>query len=89
MASKIQNIRPYIYEYIVTKSAVTQHIYDLAHGILPSTKDLFGYYDMKPTNYSLRAIFKTNAVNGSIFDDGLAKWLKSGTVMAETWGRPL
>ncbi len=64
-------------------------MYDLAHGALPVSKDLFDYYDMRPVNYSLRAIFKTNVVNGSIFEDGLVKWLKSGKLMAETWGRPL
>lgn len=44
---------------------------------------------MKPINYNLKAIFKTNAVNGSIFEDGLVQWLKSGKLTAETWGRPL
>ena len=44
---------------------------------------------MNPTNFTLNAIFKNNAVNGSIFEDGLVKWLKPGNVIAETWGRPL
>ncbi len=71
-----------MYETIVSQSVATQHLYDLAQGALPVTKELFEYYDMKPSNYSLRAIFKTNAVNGSIFEDGLVKWLKSGKLMA-------
>ena len=67
LAARIQNIRPFVYETVVSQTVATQHLYDLAQGALPVTKELFEYYDMKPVNYSLRAIFKTNAVNGSIF----------------------
>lgn len=73
----------------MTISSVNQYLNDLARGVVTSLKDQFKYYDMKPINYNLKAIFKTNAVNGSIFEDGLVQWLKSGKLTAETWGRPL
>lgn len=44
---------------------------------------------MRSTNYNLNAIFKNNIVNGSIFEDGLVRWLTPGKIVAETWGRPL
>ncbi len=89
IAFNLQGIRPFIYEAVVTTSAINQYIIDLARGVVKSLQDQFKYYEMRPTNYSMKAIFKTNVVNGSIFEDGLAKWLNAGKLTAETWGRPL
>lgn len=89
IANNLQGIHPYVYESVVTISSLNQYINDLAKGVVTSLKDQFKYYDMRPTNYNLKAIFKTNVVNGSIFEDGLAPWLKAGKLIAETWGRPL
>jgi hypothetical protein len=72
-----------------TTSATNQYIIDLAQGVVKNIPDQFRYYDMRPTNYTLRAIFKTNVLNASIFEDGLVKWLNAGKLTAETWGRPL
>lgn len=89
IALNLQGIHPYIYESMVTSGAVNQYLNDLARGVVTTLKDQFRYYDMKPTNYNLKSIFKTNTVNGSIFEDGLVQWLKAGKITAETWGRPL
>ncbi len=61
----------------------------MAQGNTASNKSLFEFYQMRPVNYTLGAIFKNNNVNGSIFEDGLVNWLKNDKVTAETWGRPL
>lgn len=39
--------------------------------------------------YNLKTIFKNNKINGSIFEDGLAKYLVVEPIIAETWGRPI
>ncbi len=67
IAFNLQGIRPFIYEAVVTTSAINQYIIDLAHGVVKTISDQFKYYEMRPTSYSLKAIFKTNVVNGSIF----------------------
>jgi len=82
IAYNLQGIRPFIYESLVTISSVNQYLNDLARGVVTSLKDQFKFYDMKPTNYNLKAIFKTNSVNGSIFEDGLVQYLKSGKLTA-------
>ena len=82
-------IHPYIYEQQIALKVTTQNLYSMAQGNTPVNKVLFEYYQMNPTNYTLGAIFKNNNVNGSIFEDGLINWLKSGKITAETWGRPL
>lgn len=82
-------IHPYIYEQQIALKVATQNLYSMAQGNTPVNKVLFEYYQMNPTNYTLGAIFKNNNVNGSIFEDGLINWLKSGKITAETWGRPL
>lgn len=89
IAYNLQGIHPFIYESKVTTGAANQYLNDLARGTVTSLKDQFKFYEMKPTNYNLKAIFKTNIINGSIFEDGLVQWLKSGKLTAETWGRPL
>jgi hypothetical protein len=82
-------IHPFVYEYQVTLRVTTQNLYDMAQGKTSTNKDLFEFYQMRPTNYTMEAIFKNNNINGSIFEDGLVKWLKGGNLMTETWGRPL
>lgn len=82
IAYDLQGIRPFIYESVVTAGSVNQYINDLAHGVVTTLKDQFKYYDLRPTNYNLKAIFKTNSVNGSIFEDGLVQWLKAGKLTA-------
>jgi hypothetical protein len=82
-------IHPFVYEEQVTLRVATQNLYDMAQGKTSTNKELFEFYQMRPTNFTMEAIFKNNNVNGSIFEDGLVKWLKVGNLMAETWGRPL
>lgn len=82
IAYDLQGIHPFIYESVVTSGSVNQYVNDLARGIVTTLKDQFKYYDLRPTNYNLKAIFKTNSVNSSIFEDGLVQWLKAGKVTA-------
>jgi hypothetical protein len=89
IAGHLLMIHPFVYEAQVTLRAGTQNLYDMANGNLPVVKELFQYYAMRPAGYMMQAIFKNNNINGSIFEDGVAKWLKPGKVAAETWGRPL
>ena len=82
-------IQPFVYEQQVTLRAGTQNLYDMAQGKTSNNTELFEFYQIRSTNYTMQAIFKNNNLNGSIFEDGLVKWLKAGDVCAETWGRPL
>ena len=38
--------------------------------------------------YGIKAIFKHHSINGSIFEDGLTRYLSVSPIMAETWMRP-
>ena len=37
----------------------------------------------------MKAIFKNDKINCSIFEDGLTNYLKVAPLVAETWGRPI
>jgi deoxyribonuclease II len=39
--------------------------------------------------YSVKAIFKNDKINCSIFEDGLTAYLGVTPLIAETWGRPI
>jgi hypothetical protein len=83
IAAHLLIARPNVYESQVTQKSTTQNIYDLSLSKFPVSTELFQYYEIRPSaNYVVSSIFKNDRVNGSIFEDGVVKWLNSGEVVA-------
>lgn len=81
---------PFVYEARVTNTTTTQSLFKLAKSNFPTSANKFEFYNLQSAvGYSVKAIFKNDKINCSIFEDGLTSYLSVSPLIAETWGRPL
>ncbi len=81
---------PFVYESYITNTTNTINLYRLSKSNFAQSANKFQYYDFKSAlGYNLKAIFKNDKLNCSIFEDGLTNHLLVSPLVAETWGRPI